>query len=600
MTNHVGQQFGNYQLTRHLGTGGFGEVYLGTHVHLHREAAVKLLLKLDANEIEQFRKEAQIIADLIHPNVVTLFDYDVVDETPFIVMTYAAQGMLRDRYKRGTRAPLAEVVKYIAQAAEGLQFAHDHHIVHRDIKPENMLLGPNSDLLLSDFGIAVTWSSTRSIGTQNASGTLAYMAPEQIKGHPREASDQYSLAITAYEWLSGERPMAGCLGMIQSERSEIKAPSLWQVVPDLPSKVDAVLQRALASDWQARFPTIREFAQELAKAVYGVGQAPGIQPTTSTSPGNTSSGIPATIPAQPWRHQTRSITPPPPPETGARQMPAANYPFYAPSPPSSGVSYPLYAPPVSGGINNYTPANVLYSSPAQYALPATPGMGAIQGALAKKPKRPLALPLTRAMDARKSWLWTLGYTALLLLLSSLVIYFIITYYDISKAPTWANITDISLYFLLLIMSTTLCGALLGKWRGALTSLVVVGLFFLLLYLFEPLYFRSSTTVGFFLVYLMLPLTALVTGWIYERRSYASFGQSLLSMLTGNAFLIVTILIFDYALEPARSNSSFPSALTIILGGCLLIFAVSLLALVSTVLEVLAHKIVTSQQKTSAV
>lgn len=157
-------------------------------------------------------------------------------------------------------------------------------------------------------------------------------------------------------------------------------------------------------------------------------------------------------------------------------------------------------------------------------------MGAIQGTLAKKPKRPLALPLTRAMDARKSWLWTLGYTALLLLLSLLAIYFFVTSPDIFKAPTWASITAVGLFFLLLIMSTTLCGALLGKWRAALTSLVVVGLIYVLAYLLNLHALSPPSNISPVLVYLdylMFPLTALVTGWIYERRNYVSFRRSLL-------------------------------------------------------------------------
>lgn len=269
MENLTGQQFGNYRLIRHLGTGGFGEVYLGQHIHIQREAAIKILLKLAPDEITQFRQEAQIIANLMHPGIVTIFDYDVAGETPFIVMQYAERGTLRGYYQRGTQVPFGEVLSYITQAAEALQFAHDHHIVHRDIKPENMLLRPNGDLLVSDFGIAIVWSSTLSAGVQSVSGTLAYMPPEQIMKHPRAASDQYSLAITAYEWLSGERPLAGSkmgLGMIQIQYPQMQAPSLRHVPPYLSPQVDDVLQRALAYDWQARFPTIRAFAQELGRA----------------------------------------------------------------------------------------------------------------------------------------------------------------------------------------------------------------------------------------------------------------------------------------------------------------------------------------------
>jgi hypothetical protein len=304
MGNLTGQQFGNYRLIRQLGTGGFGEVYLGQHIHIQREAAIKILLKLEPEQIAQFRQEAQIIANLTHPGIVTIFDYDVAGEVPFIVMQYAQQGTLRTHYRRGTQVPPGEVVTYITQAARALQFAHDHRIVHRDIKPENMLLGPNGDLLLSDFGIAIVWSSTRSVGVQSASGTLAYMPPEQILKHPRTASDQYSLAITAYEWLSGERPLAGSamgLGMIQIQHPDIKAPSLRHTSPQIPPQIDAVLQRALASDWQIRFPTIREFAHELERAIGTASHAPisaPPPPRPAFSPGQyTYTPIPQALPS---------------------------------------------------------------------------------------------------------------------------------------------------------------------------------------------------------------------------------------------------------------------------------------------------------------
>ena len=313
MSNLTGHQLGNYRLVRHLGTGGFGEVYLGTHIHLQRESAIKLLLRLDKQEIELFRNEAQIIARLNHPHIVTLFDYDVAGEMPFIVMMYAQQGTMRARHRPGTRIPLSEVIKYITQAASGLQFAHDQHVLHRDIKPANMLLGPGEQLLLSDFGIAVMWSGTRSISTQKVIGTHGYMAPEQFQGRPRPASDQYSLAITTYEWLSGSRPMADAplgLGMLQLVRPETEIPAVRRVAPHLPPKLDNVLQRALSSDWQARFSSVREFAEELTRAANSGGPI-----TYTTRPEMSAQATsPATPtlqpPVQPITQPTETHTPP--------------------------------------------------------------------------------------------------------------------------------------------------------------------------------------------------------------------------------------------------------------------------------------------------
>src|SRR5207245_5201128 len=95
--------------------------------------------------------------------------------------------------------------------ADALQFAHEQRVIHRDVKPENMLLGRREEVLLSDFGIATVANSTASLSAQGTFGTIGYMAPEQIEGHPRAASDQYALGVVVYEWLCGERPFDGSI-----------------------------------------------------------------------------------------------------------------------------------------------------------------------------------------------------------------------------------------------------------------------------------------------------------------------------------------------------------------------------------------------------
>src|SRR5215467_452894 len=207
MTDRSGQSVGKYRLTRLLGKGGFAEVYLGTHMYLGSQAAVKLLLAqlASAGEIEQFRREAQTIAALRHPHIVRVLDFDVEDGTPYLVMDYAPNGSLRQQVPAGVPLAPAAIVPLLTQVADALQYAHDQKLVHRDIKPENMLLGERHEVLLSDFGIATVAQSSRYQGTQEVAGTVAYMAPEQVQGHPRPASDQYALGILVYEWLTGER-----------------------------------------------------------------------------------------------------------------------------------------------------------------------------------------------------------------------------------------------------------------------------------------------------------------------------------------------------------------------------------------------------------
>ncbi len=155
MTDRVGQQLGNYRLIRLLGHGGFADVYLGEHIHLNTLAAIKVLdTRLAGNEITQFRNEARTIARLEHPHIVRVLDFGVEDHTPFLVMSYAPNGTLRQRHPKGTRLTPGEVLPYIKQAADALQYAHDEKLIHRDIKPENMLLDRNNEILLSDFGLA--------------------------------------------------------------------------------------------------------------------------------------------------------------------------------------------------------------------------------------------------------------------------------------------------------------------------------------------------------------------------------------------------------------------------------------------------------------
>ncbi|HEV2655863.1 MAG TPA: serine/threonine-protein kinase, partial [Ktedonobacteraceae bacterium] len=185
MEDRLGQRLGNYQVKRLLARGGFAEVYLGQHIYLKNQAAIKVLLtQLSDNEMESFLNEARTVVNLLHPNIVRVLEFGVEGTTPFLVMDYAPNGSLRQCYPRGTRLPLSSVTTYIMQAASALHYAHEQKLIHRDIKPENMLLGRNNELLISDFGVAVFAHSSLSASTQQIIGTAAYMAPEQMQGRP--------------------------------------------------------------------------------------------------------------------------------------------------------------------------------------------------------------------------------------------------------------------------------------------------------------------------------------------------------------------------------------------------------------------------------
>src|SRR6266566_3730172 len=232
MAERVGQQLGNYTLIRRLGEGGFAEVYLGEHIHLGTQAAIKILhTQLSTDNVDEFRTEARTIARLVHPNIVRVLEFGIEDKTPFLVMDYASNGTLRQRHPKGTILPLPTVVTYAKQVADALQYAHDEKLIHRDVKPENMLVGRRGEILLSDFGIALVAQSSRYQSTQEMAGTMAYMAPEQIQGKPCPASDQYSLGIVVYEWISGDRPFHGSLTELVGQHLTVPPPPLREKVP---------------------------------------------------------------------------------------------------------------------------------------------------------------------------------------------------------------------------------------------------------------------------------------------------------------------------------------------------------------------------------
>jgi serine/threonine protein kinase len=269
MIELVGQQLGNYRLSRLIGHGGFAEVYLGEHIHLNTQAAIKVLqIRLTGSNLEQFRNEARTIASLVHPNIVRVLDFGVEDDIPFLVMDYAPNGTLRQRHPRGVLLPLESIMPYVKQAAAALQYAHDRRLIHRDVKPENMLVGRNEDVLLSDFGLVMIAQSTRSQTTKEMAGTLPYMAPEQINGKPRPASDQYALGIVIYEWLSGERPFQGSFVEIATQHLMTPPAPLHGKVAGISPAVEEVVFTALAKDPQRRFASVHAFAAAFEQACH--------------------------------------------------------------------------------------------------------------------------------------------------------------------------------------------------------------------------------------------------------------------------------------------------------------------------------------------
>ncbi len=299
----AGQQLGRYRFQRLLGSGGMGEVYLANDTVINRQVAIKVIRAEaapypDANAIREaarlFQREMKAIASLDHPHILALYDYGEsrVNEATltYMVMPYRPEGTLTSWLQRRGRAePLSpqEVASLIDQAASALQHAHNRQIIHQDVKPANFLIQSDEEnpsrlnLQLADFGVAKFNSATAS-ASQAVRGTPASMAPEQWEGHPVPATDQYALAVMAYELLAGRPPFQGGLSQVMFQHFNTPPPAPSTFNPRIPRAIDIVLLRALAKKPDERFPSISAFARAFQDAVHQAASSP-VTSTPATS-----------------------------------------------------------------------------------------------------------------------------------------------------------------------------------------------------------------------------------------------------------------------------------------------------------------------------
>ena len=258
-----------YHILDEIGRGGMGVVYRAHDAQLGRDVALKLLpatLAQQENALRRFQQEAHVIARLEHPHIVPIYDTGLRHEQPFIVMRFLRGGSLHDQLKKGLIAPqlLWQVLQQIGRA---LDTTHAQNIIHRDIKPTNVLFDEQQQAYIADFGIAKALDATTQYTGSAIIGSPTYMSPEQFLGQPVTGrSDQYSLAVVAYEALTGQLPFQGNTVSLMYSHLHESPPPIHNINTNLPIPLDAVLQRALAKEPQQRFESIGAFVVALQQA----------------------------------------------------------------------------------------------------------------------------------------------------------------------------------------------------------------------------------------------------------------------------------------------------------------------------------------------
>ena len=292
----------NFELGRLIGRGGYAEVFAVRDLRLKRELALKVLrpdLIVTPSILARFRREAEAVAALAHPNIVPVYDVGEAEGVCYILMPLIRGESLKSVLQRQRRLSIDETRRIVTEAANALGAAHQAGVIHRDIKPENVMLeGDDRRVRLMDFGISKAMDSgeVQLTGTGVIVGTPQYMSPEQASGDPNidHRTDQYSLAVCAYQMISGRAPFEGdtARAIMAKQLTEDPTP-LPDLVENLPPAVSAGLFRALQKDPKKRFESITAFAQAL--------------------------GDPAVVEVPDWHR--RAVVPPPRDSTAGRWLP---------------------------------------------------------------------------------------------------------------------------------------------------------------------------------------------------------------------------------------------------------------------------------------
>src|SRR2546430_5300953 len=276
----VGRTIGHYKISKRIGTGGMGDVYLATDMTASRKAALKLLPERftgDAERLKRFQQEAHAVVGLNHPNILTVYEIGEDHSIHYIASELIEGETLRQRLMRG-RIEAGEAVDIAIQVASALAAAHETGIVHRDIKPENIMLRPDGYVKVLDFGIAklaeqevpVTLAEEEAVllvetHLGSIMGTVGYMSPEQAYGAPVDkGTDIWSLGVVLYEMITGHVPFTGeTPGEAMSSILEMEPPPLTSYVAHAPAELQQIINKTLRKDRKERYQSAHELLEAL-------------------------------------------------------------------------------------------------------------------------------------------------------------------------------------------------------------------------------------------------------------------------------------------------------------------------------------------------
>lgn len=302
MPEWIGKTVGKVRIEREIAKGGMAEVFLGTHLTLDRPVAVKVMhnyIESDPELKSRFEREAKVVAALRHPNIIQIFDFDTADGHPYIVMEYlkgpTLATYLRDLHKRSDRLPPARIARLLIALAAALDYAHEQGVIHRDIKPGNIILHnkarelstedpltPNTEPVITDFGLVRIAHSTTQTASGVVSGTPAYMSPEQAQGAKVDhRSDIYSLGVVLYEMVAGRVPFeADTSWTVIFKHINESPPPITGIQPP----VQRVIERVLAKNPDMRHQTCRELAADYLNAIGLVSESGTIRMVAQSTP----------------------------------------------------------------------------------------------------------------------------------------------------------------------------------------------------------------------------------------------------------------------------------------------------------------------------